>query len=137
MNNQDTINPYDTDDFTRAYLVCALWASLDDNDNPLDTDYDIDDIEQESLRLMIKDCRLFQQENKELLKLAYEYNNQQYDGSMAGHDFWLTRNGHGAGFWDRGLGDIGKVLSDKCGIFTPYSTVYLYVQDNQVQCERG
>lgn len=19
---------------------------------------------------------------------------------MAGHDFWLTRNGHGAGFWD-------------------------------------
>lgn len=21
---------------------------------------------------------------------------------QAGHDFWLTRNGHGAGFWDRG-----------------------------------
>lgn len=21
--------------------------------------------------------------------------------SQAGHDFWLTRNGHGAGFWDR------------------------------------
>jgi hypothetical protein len=20
---------------------------------------------------------------------------------QAGHDFWLTRNGHGAGFWDR------------------------------------
>lgn len=21
--------------------------------------------------------------------------------AQAGHDFWLTRNGHGAGFWDR------------------------------------
>jgi len=21
--------------------------------------------------------------------------------SQAGHDFWLTRNGHGTGFWDR------------------------------------
>lgn len=23
------------------------------------------------------------------------------DDSQAGHDFWLTRQGHGAGFWDR------------------------------------
>ena len=29
-----------------------------------------------------------------------------------GHDLALTRNGHGAGFWDRGLGDAGDVLSD-------------------------
>lgn len=29
-----------------------------------------------------------------------------------GHDFWLTRNGHGAGFWDRGLGDVGDQLSE-------------------------
>jgi hypothetical protein len=30
----------------------------------------------------------------------------------AGHDFWLTRNGHGAGYWDRGLGALGERLSD-------------------------
>lgn len=29
-----------------------------------------------------------------------------------GHDMTLTRNGHGAGFWDRGLGDIGDVLTE-------------------------
>lgn len=28
-----------------------------------------------------------------------------------GHDFCLTRNGHGAGFWDRGLGHLGEYLS--------------------------
>lgn len=29
-----------------------------------------------------------------------------------GHDLWLTRNGHGAGFWDRGLGDVGDILTN-------------------------
>lgn len=36
----------------------------------------------------------------------------ELDVGQAGHDFWLTRNGHGAGFWDRGLGDVGERLSD-------------------------
>ena len=31
-----------------------------------------------------------------------------------GHDLWLTRNGHGAGFWDRGLGDRGDSLTAIC-----------------------
>lgn len=31
---------------------------------------------------------------------------------MIGHDLWLTRNRHGAGFWDRGLGALGDRLSD-------------------------
>jgi hypothetical protein len=31
----------------------------------------------------------------------------------AGHDFFLTRNGHGAGFWDRGYPeDLGEALSE-------------------------
>mgnify|MGYP003653116883 FL=1 len=25
----------------------------------------------------------------------------QFDPEQIGHDLWLTRNGHGAGFWDR------------------------------------
>jgi hypothetical protein len=32
----------------------------------------------------------------------------------AGHDFWLTRNGHGAGFWDRGMGMLGDELTAAC-----------------------
>lgn len=31
--------------------------------------------------------------------------------SCAGHDFALTRNRHGAGFWDRGMGELGERLS--------------------------
>lgn len=33
--------------------------------------------------------------------------------SQHGHDFLLTRNGHGTGFWDRGYDyEIGKALTD-------------------------
>lgn len=34
------------------------------------------------------------------------------DPAQAGHDFLLTRSGHGAGFWDRGLGERGDRLTD-------------------------
>lgn len=32
--------------------------------------------------------------------------------AQLGHDFWLTRNNHGAGFWDRGLGELGDKLTE-------------------------
>jgi hypothetical protein len=46
-----------------------------------------------------------------------------------GHDFWLTRNGHGAGFWDRGLGELGERLSAAARVYgedyvSNYVTVY-------------
>ena len=37
--------------------------------------------------------------------------------AWAGHDFALTRNGHGAGFWDRGLGDLGDRLADAARVY--------------------
>lgn len=33
------------------------------------------------------------------------------DAGQCGHDFALTRNHHGAGFWDRGYGDLGDRLT--------------------------
>jgi hypothetical protein len=37
----------------------------------------------------------------------------EYSASeMLGHDLRLTSGGHGAGFWDRGLGKLGDRLSD-------------------------
>ena len=34
-----------------------------------------------------------------------------------GGDFYLTRNRHGAGFWDRGYGDVGKQLTEAAKIY--------------------
>ena len=36
----------------------------------------------------------------------------RYDEWRLAHDYILSRNGHGAGFRDRGLGDLGERLDD-------------------------
>lgn len=35
----------------------------------------------------------------------------------AGHDFALSRNGHGAGFFDRGMGELGDRLQDAARVY--------------------
>jgi hypothetical protein len=49
------------------------------------------------------------------------------DDEQIGHDLWLTRNGHGTGFWDRGLGEVGDKLSD---IAREMGSKYAYVGDD-------
>jgi hypothetical protein len=67
--------------------------------------------------MMTADCKRFQEENAEDL-LDANYNHATHsDDEMGGHDFWLTRNGHGAGFWDGELGDIGDRLTEASKAF--------------------
>jgi hypothetical protein len=40
-----------------------------------------------------------------------QVNGEPYEAIQAGRDFWFTRNHHGVGFWDRGLGPTGDSLS--------------------------
>lgn len=70
------------------------------------------DLHPDSLAAIRADCEAWQTENAALLALAYGYDD--YDESAAGRDYWYTRNGHGVGFWDRGLGDVGDKLTDTC-----------------------
>jgi len=68
---------------------------------PLDDNYGINDIDAETLVEMALDCQKFQKEN--WLHIGEDNVAVESDHSCharAGHDFWLTRNGHGAGFWD-------------------------------------
>lgn len=120
-----TVRACDLDAFTTAYLECALWSSNDNSDdsggNPLDDNYGLDDLSLETLQSAIDDCRSFQESEADDLAEA------GLDDEQAGHDFWLTRNGHGAGFWDRGLGAVGDRLSKAS---KPYGSVDLYVGDD-------
>lgn len=36
---------------------------------------------------------------------------REYSADHMVYDYWLTRNRHGAGFWDRGLGNTGDRLT--------------------------
>ena len=82
------------DPFLLAYIECALWSSTDDSGEPLDAAYYVSDLAPETLGRMREDCEAFRNANAALLA--------DWTLDQAGHDFWLTRNHHGAGFWDRG-----------------------------------
>lgn len=100
---------YDIDSMVNAYLTAALWSSCDDNDSPMDSRFDNDDIAPDSVAMAREDCERFVADNADDLA--------ELDAPQAGHDLWLTRCGHGAGFWDRGLGDVGERLSDSARAF--------------------
>lgn len=114
------------DAFTTAYVACALWSSTDDGGEPLDGGWH--ELSNETQTAMIADCADFQEAQAADLDLSYHHETIGYDESRAGHDFWLTRNGHGAGFWDRGLGDVGKRLTDAAHV---YGGIDLYIGDDE------
>ena len=113
----------DIDEMTKHYAICALWSSIGDDDCPLDDTHSIDDISPECMASMRQDCADFASANFELIAATGASDEQ------TGHDFWLTRNGHGAGFWDRGYGPIGDKLSDAARV---YGEAYLYVGDDNL-----
>jgi hypothetical protein len=110
------------DKFQRAYKVAALWSSTDDQGEPLDNGRDLDDISGDTHNAMDRDCAAFVDQNWNDLK--------DLDPEQAGHDFWLTRCGHGAGYWDRGLGEVGERLTAACGHGTKFPNIDLYVGDD-------
>lgn len=111
--------PLDT--FTEHYLIAALWTS---DPEPMSGEYqesdwwNIEAIHPDCLKRQIEECTDFQQAQATDLALAGT-------DEQNGTDFWLTRNGHGAGFWDRGYGAVGERLTDaahvygECNVFGP------------------
>lgn len=94
--------------FERGYVDCALWCGVADVSADVVhlTEGDLTDA---ALEQMVRDAAAFEAANRALLDGA---NDAGCDDDRLGHDFWLTRNRHGAGFWDRGLGEIGHKLTD-------------------------
>ena len=117
------------DAFTEAYLNCALWSMCDDSapqgGDPLDDNYSVDDISPDTLAAMEDDCRTFQRDNGEDITSQEK---QIGDEGQAGHDFWLTRNGHGSGFWDGYWSqEAGDRLTKACYVYGGFD---LYVGDD-------
>lgn len=97
-------------------------------DGSIPEDSGFGDFHPKSIRRAIEECEAFQAEAADLLEQAYGHTFPartigdgslpdshrpawDYDEAAAGRDFWYTRCGHGVGFWDRDLGDIGDKLS--------------------------
>jgi len=101
-------------------LVCALWSSIDDNNEPMDANYGVDDIDSETVKELTHQLSEFIDNSEEIIERV------GMSAEQFGHDFWLTRNGRGAGFWDRGYGSDGTALTEKVKF---YGSMDLYVTD--------
>lgn len=119
-----TTTARDLDEMVNSYLETALWSSTDENDEALDKNYSIRDIARESVARAKKDCVEFiRKAGDETIELALEESRANDPYSTLGHDFWLTRNHHGAGFWDGdypSTGDKLTAISEKFGEAWPY-----------------
>ena len=109
--------------FIAAYEECLLWSSS------VYESEDSEPIPADSLDLPLSkgarasnraDCVDFIRGSREDLERALALG--AWSPEQAGHDFALTRNGHGAGFWDRYNGTteegrIGDRLSDAARVY--------------------
>lgn len=99
--------------FVTAYIEAAYWTEEEQvGDAPLSDD---------ALASINADCERFIEQAGDLL--------DNMSPEQAGHDFWLTRNRHGAGFWDRDLGAVGERLTE---IAHGFGESDLYVGDDSL-----
>jgi len=116
--------------FLSSYIETALWSSTDGAGVPLDNaKYGDTELAPETLARMTADCERFQAEYSKLTSSLDDSVLRSFPpDSHIPHDFWLTRNHHGAGFWDGDYPEpIGKALTDLAHSF---GEVDLYVGDD-------
>ena len=115
LNSYEAMQPLGQ--FYYAFLEAMLWSSLyygtDENDEleqqgyHLDEVFSFENIDQQSADMLLDLCKEFigKAGNDAILENNY---------SQAGHDFWLTIAGHGAGFWDGDWPINGDTLTELC-----------------------
>ncbi|HEY8926181.1 MAG TPA: hypothetical protein VIU64_17485 [Polyangia bacterium] len=123
------------DEFTKGYISCALWCGVmvyehddcpcheaSENGDAYDADscecnpemnsssdeHDESELTSDALKQLTDDAHEFYAEHAADLRAS------TLDMERCGHDFWLTRNRHGAGFWDdKGRGSEADAALDR------------------------
>lgn len=91
-------------DILPSYLECCSWAESGEDESALGRhapDFSLD-----AQATALERCESFLHGNPDVSLSGLT-------AEQVGHDLWLTSQGHGSGFWDRGLGEIGKRLSKR------------------------
>jgi len=111
------------DKFTQAYIEALYFTDTGiDYEIPQDAK-----LSPEAMEQIKADCTKFQELAGELILNGCTRNNEYTDWEMAGHDFWLTRNLHGAGFWDGDWPEVGDKLT---AISEQFGELWAYLGDD-------
>lgn len=132
ITGNDAVAPLN--EFVSGFLAAMFRASTGVDGGSLGDTYRTSDLAPNVARNLREDCADFMIENLDELKqyaarLSGAPHRVHSVWSNAGHDFWLTRNSCGSGYWDRGLGQLGETLARSARIF---GSLHPYTQDNLV-----
>lgn len=95
--------------FVESYIETAIWSSTDDDGEPLDKRFNAGHLLDDAWLKIVSQCADFLS-RPDVVQLSADWTEEDF--KRAGHDFWLTRNGHGAGFWDGDWPNNGKELTE-------------------------
>lgn len=103
-------------------LAALLWSETDDDETPFDETTEPDDVcDVFDLWIAIGAFMLSNPADALTMLTFYGTTHRgiEYDtGELFGHDFVLTANGHGVGFWDRGeKSGVADRLTEGCRPF--------------------
>ncbi len=102
------------DEFTLGYIFAS---TLNMSEQQIDNseEYNIDNIEPEKLKAIVKCCTNFQQKNELILKELYSQSKKDGYGKFlpehAGYDYWMTSNGKEPDFWNRSNSELSENLN--------------------------
>jgi hypothetical protein len=136
MDTQTQERSMPADQELEAYIATALWSSIDEQPDgnggpPMDDNYGPEDLAPETIASMRADIEAFLSHPATEVQDALEFWVAELRDGQIGHDFWLTRNGHGAGFWVRFSTDPGESYGAVLTAATePYGGSILYVGDD-------
>ena len=99
------------DDFTRAAFEALFWSEGCD-------DVQLDDVPEGFFAAFVADCKAFQETHGHLFAERVVDSARGSETVAAGHLFTLTRNRHGAGFWDGDYTvEAGRALTEAAHAF--------------------
>lgn len=123
-----TFNALHLNAFIAGYLEAIIFAecATDQHGEEIENlaGYEFSLVAQEFCK---QECARFLDTFGGLVNLAVQSESVDYDHTQAGRDLWFTRQGHGVGFWDRGLGAIGDHLTTASKTF---GERYIFINDD-------
>jgi hypothetical protein len=109
----------------KGYLAAGLWADTYEDDELVDS-HEFSPADVQHLNLALDRVTRF----LELAQAdAQAWAIVQADPGQTGHDLWMSANGHGVGFWDRGHGDAGDRLTEMAD---QIGKAHLYIYEGQI-----
>lgn len=135
--------------FVQGYIEAAFWLAPDGSCEGDDDfrDKGFADMPDETVRKILEECEAFRNANAEAIDALIADGGPKdedgvpkdhYDERKAGRDFWLTRNGHGVGYWDRGFdGEAGEIAERLSEAAEAAGATDLYLGDDGLVYEFG